>query len=142
VVDGPNDVPEYETRFLAFIDVLGWSALLKQSATDVAARRTVHAGARTMVGIAGIATRANAFRLPPFITGTASGSIDARVSHFSDTFVLSMPDELGGDGAFLFVLTGLIKTMLAYGHYTRGAVVRGLVHHSPNALYGPALVEA
>ena len=32
--------------------------------------------------------------------------------------------------------------LLDRGHYTRGAIVRGLVRHTPSVIYGPSLIEA
>jgi hypothetical protein len=62
-------------------------------------------------------------------------------SHFSDTIVLSC--RPGRPTLQIFALrVQSICAMLLDGHYTRGAIVVGKVHHEISTVFGPALIEA
>jgi hypothetical protein len=68
--------------------------------------------------------------------------LDIRVSHFSDHFVFSLPISPTAEVGLTATVGQLCIYLIERGHYTRGAIVRGLVHHTPNVIYGPALLEA
>jgi hypothetical protein len=130
--------PAYEDRCLAFVDVLGWSNIVRKSVQDPSALEAIHRAAELIVGLRTMAERANRVRMPEI----ELPPLDARVSHFSDTFVFSMPAVADIGMAFPMMLRAFCRTLLGAGHYTRGAIVCGLVHHTDRALYGPAVIEA
>ena len=75
-------------------------------------------------------------------TTSSDRTPDTRGTNFSDTFVLSHPADQFAEVNVLGIVGQLCTGLLERGHYTRGAVVRGLVHHTTNVLFGPAVVEA
>jgi hypothetical protein len=136
-----NPAP-YEDRYVALVDVLGWSEIVARSVTDPSVLPHV-AEAAELIGYA---------REWADNTNTISRSfdqregepleLDVRASHFSDHFVFSLPISSTAEVALMGMVGQLCINLLDRGHYTRGAIVRGLVRHTPSVLYGPSLTEA
>jgi hypothetical protein len=134
-----KEAPPYDDRYVALIDIMGWSSTLKRSETDDAARAAVHRAARAVSRIPEFAANVNAIEFPKDDNFPPS---DIRVSYFSDTVVVSLPITDTAQFFLTAILRDLCEVLLNDGHYMRGAIVRGLVHHSERALYGPAVVDA
>jgi hypothetical protein len=131
----------YEERYVALIDVLGWSEIIARSVADPGALPLVAEGAELISMARDWAEETNA------ITRALQNDFqqlntDTRVSHFSDTFVFSLPIHVTAEATFRWMVGELCVRLLECGHYTRGALVRGLVRHTPSVLYGPAVVCA
>jgi hypothetical protein len=133
----------YEDRVLAFVDVLGWKALVEQSVdkdADVraAALSIVCESAEVMAAIRHWGSELN--DISAALDETAK--IDARVSHFSDHFVLSVPVGDAAEIPIGLMVAGICRRFLERGVYCRGAIVAGQLRHTEDVVYGPALLEA
>lgn len=130
--DVPNGLGEYQNKVVAFIDILGFSELIKKSAgsgknADIS--RIVSA-LRTM--------ERQQQNLPSEIT----------ITSFSDCIVLSAPDSEEGFKAILLQVWNITKDWLSKGFLCRGGISIGqLIHteaaaHIPSIVFGPAFLEA
>lgn len=130
----------YETRIVAYGDILGWSdkcckdgdefEILFKAANGIA----LHADgfspqAKNMV--------AQAHVLPQHDIEEHAGR---EFSHFSDNFAIS---ALIDHGETVFkTLSWRITNLLQNGFLVRGGVTVGDLYHCPKIIFGPALVEA
>jgi hypothetical protein len=117
----------YEERYLAFVDVLGFSNLVERSRNDVAVVLQLDSA------LSDISARARAAR---------SDELRLEATSFSDTVVISAPV---GEAELLHMLQivdefgfGLLRRNMLF----RGAVVRGQILHRPDLIFGPALIDA
>ncbi len=131
----------YEDRYLAFIDVLGWSEIVTRSVADPSALSPISEGAELICMAREWAEETNEIARGAKAAGVDLHS-DIRVSHFSDTFVFSIPVDPTAEVTLRWMVGELCRRLLDCEHYTRGAIVRGLVRHTPNILYGPAIISA
>lgn len=124
-----SSLPEgrYEERYLAFIDVLGFSDIIKKTRNQPELISVVH---EALVGITRTAV------------SSRSSILGIQATSFSDNVVISLP--LSGPG--LFHLFGLINNfsqeLLGLGMLFRGAIAKGAALHTEHVIFGPALVEA
>lgn len=123
----------YETRFTAFLDILGWKALVCQSEhdSDLMARM-----AKIIEFSADMENHRK--RVTP-LTGDAD--YYARFSQFSDSIIISRPSTQF-ISMFILDVLNFQATALYLGFLVRGAITVGSLHHSDNVVFGPALVEA
>jgi hypothetical protein len=131
----------YEDRYVALVDVLGWSEIVARSVSDPSALSPVSEGAEIISMARDWADETNEINRA-FKDGDIELSSDTRVSHFSDTFVFSLPIDPTAEVTLRWMVGDLCVRLLDCEHYTRGAIVRGLVRHTPRVLYGPAVVRA
>ena len=66
---------------------------------------------------------------------------DIQISHFSDSFIISILSRTSAPTQLRFVVDILIK-LLEYKLIARGAIVYGEVIHTTANIFGPALVKA
>ncbi|MBL0914988.1 MAG: hypothetical protein IBJ13_05575 [Sphingopyxis sp.] len=115
----------YETRLVAFFDILGWKNEIIAAGDDPR-----H-----------IARLASAVRL--FNANAATvGDAGARLTTFSDNVVFSKPFS---EGDVKWLLQSLAITQLGlalHGFWMRGAVTVGALHHDEHIVFGPALNRA
>ena len=117
---------DYRQRVVAFIDVLGFSNLVKASAAGVSAHNKINR-------LIAIYTVFDWF-VPQILNNLVEGGF------FSDTFILSAEIDRV---LYLFRETGnLCRYLLLQGFPCRGAIVAGLLHHRQRIIIGPALVDA
>jgi hypothetical protein len=128
----------YEDRVVALVDVLGWSELMRRSVSEPAVLSAVSEAAVLMSMAPDYVQEVNQIQK----TISEGHTPDTRGTNFSDTFVLSHPIDRFAEVNVLRMVGQLCVGLLERGHYTRGAIVRGLVHHTTNELFGPAIVEA
>jgi len=123
----PDASPSYGDRYMAFVDVLGFSSIIAKSTSDDEVVQRVHQA------LAGISRKATAARSP---------HLDVQATSFSDNVVISLP----ASGPGLFHLIGMINNfsqqLLSLGMLFRGAIVRGRALHTEEVVFGPALVDA
>jgi hypothetical protein len=131
----------YEDRYVAFVDVLGWSEIVERSVSDPLALSPVSEAAEIIKMAPEWAEETNEICRGAQKAGL-DVAMDLRVSHFSDTFVLSTPADDIAEVPLWMMVGGLCRRLLECGHYTRGAIVRGLVRHTPGVLFGPAIIRA
>lgn len=125
----PAPVPpidEYRDRYVAFLDILGFSELTKKA--------DKHHNWRSYLRNSISALR-NA--LPP-----RSDDNQFRFVQFSDSIVISALRSPGGLSNVLYGTTTLVRRMLDHGILLRGGIAAGNFHHDDNMMFGPALVRA
>ncbi|HEX7508435.1 MAG TPA: hypothetical protein VF550_16790 [Polyangia bacterium] len=123
---------------MALVDVLGWSELMRRSVTEPPVLSAVSEAAVLMSMAPDYVQEVNQFQK----TISDGHTRDMLGTNFSDTFVLSHPADRFAEENVLRMVGQLCIGLLDRGHYTRGAIVRGLVHHTTNVIFGPAVVEA
>lgn len=124
---------EYTNRYVAFIDILGFKALVSQSKNDPEIRKKLD---RIMKYIANVHHENYSRDLP---------NIGKEVSVFSDSIVISWDGNVGGGGfQVLMDLIFICNDLLNEGILVRGGVVYGeLIHdHDGARCFGPAMVAA
>ncbi|WP_133126815.1 hypothetical protein [Legionella nagasakiensis] len=128
---------EYEKRFVAFIDVLGWSDLIEQSKNNP-----------NLVKDLGVCVN-NALIMKEFHEN--SGRIGVSVgnvqfSQFSDCIVVSALPQFGFNitslDMFVSNIWPIVSMFLKLGYIVRGGITCGDIVHRGNMVYGPALVDA
>jgi hypothetical protein len=115
----------YQTRIVAFFDILGWKNEIAAAADDPRRVARLAAAVRTF----------NAH-------GVAVGHAGARLTTFSDNVVFSKPFA---QGDVQWLLQSLATTQLGLavqGFWIRGAVTIGSLHHDEHIVFGPALNRA
>jgi len=128
---------KYETRIVAYADILGWSGTIKNE----------NQFNRLHKAVTSIADHANSFspdakaevkkcKVEPFIKKYES----VEFSYFSDSLVISvLPDY----GEFLFKILSFSADALLHERFlTRGGVTLGDLYHSNGVVFGPALNKA
>jgi hypothetical protein len=128
-VDDPTPA-QYEQRYCAFVDILGFSELigrLAQGATPVDALRkllgTVHAE-------------------PTGKNIKSFKQSDLKAQSISDALCLSSACTPAGLGHLFHNLEELSRHLLKDGFFIRGAVVKGMLYHDEKIAFGDALVRA
>ena len=121
----PKREGSYEDRYLAFIDILGFSNLVASSASDPSLVEHIYSA------LSDISTRTKASR---------SDEMQMEATSFSDTVIISTPV---GDPELLHLLEVINEFsfgLLSRNMLFRGALVQGQVLHRPDLIFGPALV--
>jgi hypothetical protein len=127
---------QYAEKFVAFIDILGFSVLVRESVTP--------AGRIGLKQLLQALEHPNPAGPDQIIVGRI-GDISKsghQMSYFSDSVAISTdPTEAG-----LFHLVNHVERialrLLKLGFLCRGGVTKGLLYHCDNIVVGPALVEA
>lgn len=117
----------YEERFLAFIDVLGFADLVSRSSKSA---EIVEQLSRTMSMLSDLASSAR------------SEELGIETTSFSDTIVISSPLSSDALIRLLEIVEEISFELFSSNMLLRGAVVRGMVLHTPKFVFGPALVSA
>lgn len=117
----------YEERYVAFVDVLGFASLVGQSLGQP------EIVTQLRDALASVNASASAIR---------SAELKLEASSFSDTVVLSAPAGASELLRMIEVLDQFSFDLLQRNMLFRGALVRGLVIHTADFLFGPGLVAA
>jgi hypothetical protein len=123
----------YSERYIAFIDILGFTNHVRQSEHSMAE-------AQSLVFIMDrINKNLSDEALQP--THDLFGE-DFKYQSFSDCTVFSEAATAKGLHYLLFSVTRFAVDLLANGFLFRGGIAKGSLHHSKNAVFGPAFLEA
>lgn len=115
----------YETRLVAFFDILGWKNQIAAAADDPRHVARLAAAVRTFSA-----------------NGVTVGDAGARLTTFSDNVVFSKPFA-ESDVSWLLQSLAITQLGLAVqGFWVRGAVTVGALHHDDHIVFGPALNRA
>jgi len=128
----------YEDRLLAWVDLLGWTALVDLSASDEAARLLV-GKAIDVLEHGAYLQRASEDGARQFGKKYDAG---AKYSFVSDTFILSVPANATSAPYFTGGVSDICCKLLDLGLPTRGALVLGKLVHDGNRIYGPIVAQA
>jgi hypothetical protein len=136
-------VPEsisYEPRFIAYIDVLGWSALIERSISHPEERKSLNI-AQSYLQFQVVAGEGKRKFLAEHLHESPRDMV-LEATQFSDTLVISCPLGASCETSLLSTVQMICEQLLHAGHYTRGAIITGLLYHRENLIFGPALIEA
>lgn len=141
-IDGEDDVPkdlaEYEERVIAFIDILGFSELVRRSANDSAL----------------VPRLSQALLISPQLADNLPAQShahkEARIHTFSDFVVVSHERTPQGLSAVIYLSWQIAKDWLSKGFLPRGGIAVGkLIHRTHNGntsaapmVFGPAFLDA
>jgi hypothetical protein len=135
----------FQQRFIAFVDILGFSSIVKRMSREDRLFTTVRDALK------GLDRQARDFqhyrrernekREAALRTGAVpiAGNSNLQMTAFSDCYVLS---EVFPAWHVLAAVQALGTRFLEEGILTRGAVVHGDAYHSGRVLFGPGIVEA
>ncbi len=132
--DAASPPYQYQDRFLAFIDILGFGQFVqsrKDSPSEVIKKvRDVYE------------------KLYNRLNQARTSDIDINFSMFSDSVVISKvvgdDDEAKKDSIqeLVWCVNQVVVELLSCGFLTRGAIVRGQIVHEDQFIVGPALINA
>lgn len=120
-------MPEYETRFCAFVDILGFKALVRGGSLTPDEIRSILRSVRTPP--------------EPHLAVVLPHS-DLRTHSFSDNICVSTRCNADGIKHLLFSLEILAVTLLGSGTLLRGAIVLGELYQDDEVVFGDALIRA
>jgi hypothetical protein len=118
----------YSDRYVAFVDILGFSDIVRRSEKDQTTIR-IDALAKALVDIGAWHPSINE-------------SDDFQFQSFSDSIVMSSAATLTGLAHIFYSITELTLRLLSDGLLIRGAVAKGKLHHKQAVIFGPSLLEA
>lgn len=117
--------PPYGVKYVAFLDVLGFSAQVEYADQNPEGRSIIHSVIKTL--------RQTLAKWP---TG------DFVFTQFSDCIVLSGGHSSAGLNAVLWGSSLLANNLLSRGVLLRGGITRGNITHTDDVLFGPAMIAA
>lgn len=131
---GVGPTSGFEDRMLVYLDVLGWKRACLDDPPDARifdALSRIHRHAEDHNEAVREKLKATPRHNPLFL--------QVQFGAFSDHFVWSKPADFG---ARVFDCAHDVRELLKIGFLTRGAIVRGPLHHRDNVICGPALIQA
>jgi hypothetical protein len=114
---------------VAYIDILGFSEIVKQSATDTSLRDD----------LAKILSEIGA---PRSKDGGGPAGVNFYFQTFSDSIVASSDDSVAGLTFLLIAVNTLATKLLENKLLIRGAITKGDLYHNNEIMFGPAFLEA
>ncbi len=129
-VEASNSLPG--ERIVAFIDVLGFSALVGRifSTADEASF------GRLLSTLQDIALRAESAEPGKIVKS------DTRATAFSDSIVISDEVSLAGHMRVLSSASYLAASLMLEGKFCRGGIVLGALYHNERIVVGPGMIQA
>ena len=116
-----QDSPEYEERYCAFIDFLGFA-------------NAVNSGSWSPTKVIAAMKKAK---------DVCAGDSDIKFTQFSDSLILSATAD--GELSFLSIVIStrfLILELTSHGVLLRGGITKGQMYHRDNFAFGPAFIRA
>jgi hypothetical protein len=128
----PDDAisPIYSERYVAFVDILGFSNIVRNSVNSP------HQAGELAKILQRLANRTT-----PSIFDQGEGD-DFRGQSFSDCIVLSENATPKGLLHLLQTVTFVSLDLMSNGILVRGGIAKGQLHHTDKVVFGPALIEA
>lgn len=128
------NTPVYESRILAFVDILGFKNMVLASDNNYQEQQRI------------LKAMSIIHRVKELNDSGSDGGLrryGIHVTTFSDSAIISYP--LSHDGGLFYVLMDLIHLqidLLMLGIFIRGGITIGAAHHDEFNAFGPAMVEA
>lgn len=128
--DAPISRPEvvYSERYVAFLDILGFTDAVARSASDPHHVRSI---ADALQGLSQSVLDVHRVH-----------GHDFKSTMFSDSIILSCAVSKAGLMHLLLAIGDLAISLLAAGLLTRGGLSKGLFYHNDGLAFGPAVLEA
>lgn len=122
---------DYENRYVAFIDILGFSDLVRRSSEDL----------DLLSRIASVLANVGAYRNSIY-EDENHHLVGVEVSTFSDCIVVSAKCSDVGLGVVVGMVITIYHSLLHQGVFTRGAISKGGLIHNRDIVFGPGLISA
>lgn len=121
----------FQERYVGFIDILGFSALVRSAAN---APQNIQLILRALQDMKALEKRHNGLQ--------DARTTAFRAQNFSDSIVMS--SEVSPNGLWYLMLSvdALCFGLLQAGLFTRGGVSKGLLYHDDEVVFGPGLLDA
>lgn len=130
----------YEDSYCAFVDILGFSELIKNTSSP----KAIIDALNKVKDIAEHTQPQHAPRPAPSVVSHDDIELKVSVSYFSDSIVLSVlgnePWALTQILNWAFYLTAELLT--SHNLLVRGGIAKGKLYHKDNIVFGPALIRA
>lgn len=121
----PTEPDCYRSKYVAFIDMLGFGQRIVASASDPAERKAIVEALELLRD-----------------TACANPTCGLVLTYFSDCIVLSAdPDERGLSELFRMI-TGIADNLMQRGVFIRGGIAEGGIYHDEKLCFGPAMIRA
>ena len=117
----------YEKRIIAFVDILGFSTMIKDSENNTNVQKKIK----------------DAMTVIHNLRHDTDSILDIQISTFSDSAVISYP--LSTRSAMFYILIDIIHLQLELGSIgvmIRGGISIGDLYHKDDVVFGPAMNEA
>lgn len=127
---------QYQERFTAFLDILGFTELIGRTATippEVPIEKIIVALDIPRPAEEGQMLIGNA--------GDISKS-DHKMAQFSDSLIISTENTAAGLLHLVNHVERIAFSFLKLGFLCRGGISKGLLYHEKNIAFGPAMIEA
>lgn len=129
----------YEERIVAFIDILGFSSLIKRAETEPSILDRLLSALHEVRNYTVLGNEMN--------QPSKGNPVDFfynmfRMTTFSDCMVLSSKNNLIGLGLITLCSAVICNRLIHQGIFTRGAISRGKLLHTDDVVVGAGLVEA
>jgi hypothetical protein len=121
----PAEQGDYRERYVAFLDLLGFKALVQRAESDMVERERLLQILRLLRD-----------------TLCADPKLGLRFTHFSDCIVLSIDRSAAGLWEAFQSINLLTFNLLQFDCFIRGGLVVGGAYHSDQFVYGTAVNEA
>jgi hypothetical protein len=137
--------PRFQQRFIAFVDILGFSSIVERMSREdrlfTTVRDALNSLDRQSRDFQQYRRERREKRQATLRKGRVPlvGDTNLQMTAFSDCYVLS---EVSPAWHVLAAVQALGSSFLAEGILTRGAVVQGKAYHNGRVLFGPGIVEA
>jgi hypothetical protein len=118
-------VNDYREKYVVFLDLLGFSELVKKIGQDVMERHRVVEALKLVRD-----------------TLCPNPAIDLRFTYFSDCIVISADHTAPALWEIFQSIEILTSNLLQYDIFVRGGLSVGLTHHSKDFVFGTAVIEA
>lgn len=125
----------YETRIIAFLDILGWKSAISCGGGDL-----VKALGKTLAQLRWVANHFNS--LSGLLPEDMRWPGNPVMTQFSDSLVISVEDSDQGKEVLQNALQVLTSNLIASGYLLRGGVTRGEIFHDGSLVFGPGLIQA
>jgi hypothetical protein len=119
----------YEERYCAFVDILGFSQLVRSLKSDTTQFEFLR---RLLENV----------HNPASPRSCQYDDTDFQTSSISDAVAISTAAIPPGLSQLLLALEYLVVDLLAQGFFARGAVVKGFLYHKYPMVFGDALIDA
>lgn len=130
-----QESPIYESRILAFVDILGFKNMIQQSAFDYKEQQRILNAMNIIHGYKTLNDNG--------LDGKGLREYGIQITTFSDSAIISYPIDF--EGGLFHVLVDLIHLQIDLsnlGIFIRGGISMGLAYHDEYNAFGPAMNEA
>lgn len=131
-----DELYSYERRIVCFIDILGFSNIVKGTVTSGIR------GASGLRNICGALNMLDDFRLT---LSEAMKAKDVRTTQFSDSVVISFPwneEDNSIVSAIFWIKNYQVFLIMQHGVLLRGGITVGDIIHNEKMIVGPAMIDA